>query len=813
MDDAENGYPYSPQTDYVTYPEDQCDQVPAILDGTPDPPGWLTGTVWVDTNKNGQWDAGEPPLSGATADLLRDNADGTTTTFMGTTITAANGTYVFANLPAYSYAPSGDIAGDVTYRVRFGVSGLDPGVIDLAAAGGTYVFTTPQNATGDPTVDSAADPVTGITGSNYVFVDTETPNVNAGVYAVGTGFSLDKTSALGDTVPFTPGAGGNSDPLTVLFTVTNTGDEPLTISWRDATSVGPAVAWDGGVPASGSTGPAPVCTTDDGAGGLVDVPVQLSVNPDTGDVVGVLGLSPTEMFALPVDASVTCSGTLPAVGPGVMHTDDVQVTARGARSSLVIVKDAPFTAYGQPVNLPAAVLTVDDAAAVQYGAAQPRIPGQPDPAQPADPAALGPVTWTLASGLPTGITSAGSGYVILIPLDPRLSLVPDGMTVTLTGPVGSGLTAQTLSLTSDPVGSANAYVGDIANGDLQAGLVTLFGATAASTYAGTVAALQASATADTHWLVVNVLPSGQALLGQYLGGTMTTAFGTAVNDYPGASGEGVIPTTATVYYSAALLASGTAATSNTADTAWGDVTFRKVNEVGAPLEGTEFSVYTCLYTADDVAAAGATNPGQTAVKEGAANPACLVTADDPAHGNAPATVFTSDGNGLLALSGLRYSDYANGAPVVAGQDGYIQYYLVETKAHPGYSLLAKPFAFTVDDATTHLADLDTTATDTSVLLTAPAVDYSVTNTPANAGFVLPFAGGTGTGVLVIIGSLAGVWAIALVWRRRWLAVHRPAPGRRSVHHRVHHEARHQASPHTPHPRPHQTTRRQAHHHA
>jgi uncharacterized surface anchored protein len=45
------------------------------------------------------------------------------------------------------------------------------------------------------------------------------------------------------------------------------------------------------------------------------------------------------------------------------------------------------------------------------------------------------------------------------------------------------------------------------------------------------------------------------------------------------------------------------------------------------------------------------------------------------------------GDGTLTLSGLRYSDWANGAAVAPGSADYRTYYLVETTAPAGYELL------------------------------------------------------------------------------------------------------------------------------
>ena len=58
----------------------------------------VSGTVWHDTNTNSQIDSSEAKLSGVTMALL--NSSGTV---LATTVSAADGSYVFRDLPAGSY--------------------------------------------------------------------------------------------------------------------------------------------------------------------------------------------------------------------------------------------------------------------------------------------------------------------------------------------------------------------------------------------------------------------------------------------------------------------------------------------------------------------------------------------------------------------------------------------------------------------------------------------------------------------------------------------------------------------------------------
>jgi hypothetical protein len=159
---------------------------------------------------------------------------------------------------------------------------------------------------GADATDSDAVQATGLTGGYTVSAGQETGNVDAGVFAVGTGMSVSKTSPLGDDVTIAVAPGTQSAVLPVMFTVTNTGDEPLTeFEWSDDTTVGPVVTgW--------------ACDSS-------SVPVVV----DAG-------------FVLPVGASVTCTGTLPAMGAGTEHEDTVTVTARGQLSHRLVTEFDDF---------------------------------------------------------------------------------------------------------------------------------------------------------------------------------------------------------------------------------------------------------------------------------------------------------------------------------------------------------------------------------------------------------------------------------------------------------------------------------------
>jgi DNA-directed RNA polymerase II subunit RPB1 len=100
--------------------------------------------VWIDSDKDGVQDQGEPPLAGVTVTLLDGSG-----AVVGTTTTDANGRYLFDNLPAG------------TYQVRFQLT---------TAQAAKYAFTE-QNG-GAAGTDSDANPSTGLTRT-FVLDDTD----------------------------------------------------------------------------------------------------------------------------------------------------------------------------------------------------------------------------------------------------------------------------------------------------------------------------------------------------------------------------------------------------------------------------------------------------------------------------------------------------------------------------------------------------------------------------------------------------------------------------------------------------------------
>lgn len=215
-------------------------------------------------------------------------------------------------------------------------------------------------------------------------------------------------------------------------------------------------------------------------------------------------------------------------------------------------------------------------------------------------------------------------------------------------------------------------------------------------------------------LTVDFSASGRTILAANPTVKVLVTVNTAVN----AVGE--ITNTALVYPNAASFTitpgqpGGPMVTPPVAVTKWGNIVLhKKDSQSSAALAGAVFSVYPSR--ADALAGTNAINVGG-------------------------ASSWTTDASGNLVISGLRYSNRANGKAVGPGQPGYESYWLVETKAPSGYALLAEPVETTVS------------SDDPS------AVTVTIGNARQNAGFQLPLTG-VGTwalpagGILVLAGTV------------------------------------------------------------
>ncbi|MFK4297886.1 RNA polymerase sigma factor (sigma-70 family) [Arthrobacter sp. GAS37] len=217
----------------------------------------------------------------------------------------------------------------------------------------------------------------------------------------------------------------------------------------------------------------------------------------------------------------------------------------------------------------------------------------------------------------------------------------------------------------------------------------------------------------TNTLTVDFTASGRAILAANPTAKVVVTVNTTVNTV------GEVTNTALVYPNAASFnitpgqPGGPVVTPPVAVTKWGNIVLhKKDSQSSAALAGAGFSVYPSR--ADALAGTNAISVGGS-------------------------SSWTTDASGNLVISGLRYSNKANGKPVSPGQPGYQSYWLVETKAPSGYALLAQPVETTV------------TSNDPS------AVTVTIGNIKQNAGFQLPLTG-VGTwalpagGILVLAGA-------------------------------------------------------------
>lgn len=135
---------------------------------TPAQPGALGGRVWEDTDSNSVRDGIDGDAYGLLADiqvkLLDSNGN-----VVATTPTAIDGTYLFNNLSAG------------TYKVQFDLATL-PVAVQLAT----------KNVGGDPTLDSDADPATGLTDAISLTGGQTKFDVDLGIHLI--------RSILGDRV-------------------------------------------------------------------------------------------------------------------------------------------------------------------------------------------------------------------------------------------------------------------------------------------------------------------------------------------------------------------------------------------------------------------------------------------------------------------------------------------------------------------------------------------------------------------------------------------------------------------------------------
>ncbi|WP_185155406.1 SdrD B-like domain-containing protein [Rudanella paleaurantiibacter] len=131
-------------------------------------PASLGDFVWLDTNRNGVQDPGEPGYPGVEVTLY----DAISGTVVSTTVTSASGLYAFTNLPAGEYYVTFTAPQGTTFTTSNATTdNLDSDIESLSGLigrTGTYTLVAGQN---NPTVDAGLVPLLASLG-DYVWIDS-----------------------------------------------------------------------------------------------------------------------------------------------------------------------------------------------------------------------------------------------------------------------------------------------------------------------------------------------------------------------------------------------------------------------------------------------------------------------------------------------------------------------------------------------------------------------------------------------------------------------------------------------------------------
>jgi hypothetical protein len=353
--------------------------------------------VWFDADGDGIQDAGEPPLPGLTVNLIRNGQ------VVGTRTTDANGEYYFSSDPESEYFED-----------------------DLAANGGEYTIEFVRPTTGNMFVDdpeygtvpwsmvsfTSAEPTSTETGSNpdpttgrYTFTvggpGENDHSIDAGFIFERPSVDIEKGDGTGTTIAHdadTMADGESYQPgetRTIVFTVTNTGDEDLReVTLTDETFSGADVQSLEWTLPDGST----VVATDDNG--------VLTARWDDTFGTGTAVWEPDEV--------ITGTATLTVGLNDEPHVDRAAVSAVGARSQEPVSDADAYNAFTGDIQ----VIKYDGERpdpAVQDGNGDWIVPAKPlaDAAQDAntqDEAVIYPVNtpqtvrWVVTNTGPTALT-------------------------------------------------------------------------------------------------------------------------------------------------------------------------------------------------------------------------------------------------------------------------------------------------------------------------------------------------------------------------------------------------------------------------
>jgi hypothetical protein len=154
--------------------------------------------VWVDTDRDGIQDAGEPGVAGVTLNITKADGSAVTNVFgaaVTTTTTDANGEYVFANLPVGSYKVT--VTSPAGYMATTALAGGDRAV-DSSTGNATSTNLTTDGAS-DTTLDFGFV-LPRVSVGNRVWIDTDRDGIqDAGEPGIA-GVTLSITKADGSAV-------------------------------------------------------------------------------------------------------------------------------------------------------------------------------------------------------------------------------------------------------------------------------------------------------------------------------------------------------------------------------------------------------------------------------------------------------------------------------------------------------------------------------------------------------------------------------------------------------------------------------------
>jgi hypothetical protein len=373
------------------------------------------------------------------------------------------------------------------------------------------------------------------------------------------------------------------------------------------------------------------------------------------------------------------------------------------------------------------------------------------------------VSWTIAAGVggePSGSDASGtpattayavSGYYVLDPISAALAL----NTGTVTGATGAN---------ADGVLSVR-----LANGGTPEQNVPLaYPADYTITRSATPpAGISATAGADKY-LLLKFTPAGlRKLSGTPTApvapnGIVTVVLSTTVRQ------AGQISNTAAVFASQSAFARDSPTLSDPAETDFGGITLDKRGGTsnGPVIAGARFEVFAVPAGTPRSCTAGNAGDGALYLK-----PIAGVDYSAPIPGSygigtagldatGARLVWSTQADGKVQISGLRFSNFADGGTVLPGQPGYLQYCLQEIQPAPAsvsrsYGLLPAPVPFEVSDVIDGQNDV-------TLLVVDPAT---------TSGSGLPFTGVAGLTAMTTYGAAllaAGVLWLAEYRRRRAL---------------------------------------------